>query len=494
MINMNLNTTSFFNSTEVDISSRMNEYLKKNFGYEVEGDFDTLQEAKKSLQAEQLELKDNYMSAKYVENMLMIETITSLLKAHGKDKKAIKEDDGLIKRQDGKYDQADIAHGKDDGKLRLDPATGKYDPDEIRAMQYQQNVADPLNREIDASQKAHTIEVDYDLELDKPKSKNPLLKKHYKEMRKFNVFISMPEWQEGPPDSGFGIWTAKVRGSKKNLLGWLKAWEFDYDKEQLADMGLEEAQLDEFGPDERYLKVGNTTTIANKKTGSVSSNLNLGGDKNVRVNNHFNKDGSQGKVTASGTVGGMKFKASNQANFKTPKASVNGVNIPLNASKKRKVKEEIMTKGGIKVTFNTAIRKIVHLFGTNYLTLAMKKFGINSLDDLETDADKQKFFNYVYSINPKEWGQYRESIKEEDDEEKGPDHYRWKNDSQLAVVIGRIEGAIDELDNAIQYRGENSAEFFNNGDKAGVGGLMGIKQKLEDIHSEWDKNTEYYGM
>ena len=45
---MSLNTTSFFNSNEVHISSRMNEYMKKNFGYEVEGDFDTLQEAKKS--------------------------------------------------------------------------------------------------------------------------------------------------------------------------------------------------------------------------------------------------------------------------------------------------------------------------------------------------------------------------------------------------------------------------------------------------------------
>ena len=87
-----------------------------------------------------------------------------------------------------------------------------------------------------------------------------------------------------------------------------------------------------------------------------------------------------------------------------------------------------------------------------------------------------------------------EMYKRTADAEKGPEHYRWKNDSQLAVVIGRIEGAIDELDNAIQYRGENSAKFFNNGDKAGVGGLMGIKQKLEDIHSEWDKNTEYYGM
>jgi hypothetical protein len=88
----------------------------------------------------------------------------------------------------------------------------------------------------------------------------------------------------------------------------------------------------------------------------------------------------------------------------------------------------------------------------------------------------------------------KEKVTEDDEEEKGPDHYRWKNDSQLAVVIGRLEGAMDELDNAIQYRGENSAKFFNNGDKAGVGNLMGIKQKLEDIHSDWNKNTEYYGM
>jgi hypothetical protein len=117
---------------------------------------------------------------------------------------------------------------------------GEYDKDEIRQMQYQQNVSDPLNRDIEASEKAITIEVDYDLELDKKKN-NPLLKRHHQLMKKFGVFISMPEWQEGPKDSGFGAWTAKVRGSKKNLLGWLKAWNFDYDKEELADMGLGES-------------------------------------------------------------------------------------------------------------------------------------------------------------------------------------------------------------------------------------------------------------
>jgi hypothetical protein len=101
-----------------------------------------------------------------------------------------------------------------------------------------------------------------------------------------------------------------------------------------------ESNINEFGPDERYTKIGNNTMIANKKTGSVSSTLSLGGDKYATVNNHLNRDGSAGKLKVSGTLGGMKFKASNQVNGKTPKASVNGVNMPVNASKKVKMKKE----------------------------------------------------------------------------------------------------------------------------------------------------------
>ena len=112
----------------------------------------------------------------------------------------------------------------------------------------------------------------------------------------------------------------------------------------------ESHELLEFGPAERYIRTGNTITYANSKTGSVRSNLNLGGDKNVRVNNHFNADGSQGQVTATGTVGGMKFKATNQVNGKTPKASVNGVNIPVNASKKVREATEYSDKQ-IKMAF-----------------------------------------------------------------------------------------------------------------------------------------------
>jgi hypothetical protein len=98
--------------------------------------------------------------------------------------------------------------------------------------------------------------------------------------------------------------------------------------------------LNEFGPDERYMKIGNNTMIANKKTGSVSSTLSLGGDKSATVNNHLNKDGSAGKISARGTVGGAKFKASNNINGTAPKASASMNGVTINASKKPKMKKE----------------------------------------------------------------------------------------------------------------------------------------------------------
>ena len=100
-----------------------------------------------------------------------------------------------------------------------------------------------------------------------------------------------------------------------------------------------ETDLNEFGPDERYMKIGNNTMIANKKTGSVSSTLSLGGDKSATVNNHLNKDGSAGKVSARGTINGVKFKASNNITGTAPKASASMNGVTINASKEPKVRE-----------------------------------------------------------------------------------------------------------------------------------------------------------
>jgi len=291
---MNLNTTKFFNSTQVNISSKMNEYLKKNFGYEVEGDIATLQEAKKSLELEQVELKnDGYMNQKYMENMLMIETISSLLKAHGE--KVVSEE------------------------------------------------------------------------------------------------LDLDDFSKKSPES--------ISKQKKSI------------QPTLGDNPL--------GEDEAEMKL----VLRSKR------------DRAHRI-------------------------------------------------------EAVMKKGGY-TDFQDLLTDMMH-----YAQETDKDFGME-LDRAKSEWEDQSEFpnREIDRFGPEEdnYDQPKESIKE-DDEEKGPDHYRWKNDSQLAVVIGRIEGAIDELDNAIQYRGENSAKFFNNGDKAGVGNLMGIKQKLEDIHSDWNKSTEYYGM
>jgi len=299
---MSLNTTKFFNTDEVYISSRMNEYLKKNFGYEVGGDLDTLKEAKESLEVKQQELKNhNYMSDKYMENMLMIETISALLKAHGSDRKS-----SIIEEDDSNSDMSESVNEED---VTLD--------------------------------------------------------------------------NEG------------------NIAGYL-----DY---------IDEC-IDQIGPD-------NVSEMAYRIQNAVDDirtrELNL---KASVIRDKFNENDD----------------------------------------------EELINKVAEWIYHNSSepISEIEYL---------LKKSGAVG--------------DYMDAVS-----ESKEKVTEDDEEEKGPDHYRWKNDSQLAVVIGRLEGAMDELDNAIQYRGENSAKFFNNGDKAGVGNLMGIKQKLEDIHSDWNKNTEYYGM
>ena len=232
---MNLSTNKFFNSTDIHVSSRMNEYLKKNFGYEVEGDIASLKEAKKSLELEQVELKkDGYMNQKYMENMLMIETIGSLLKAH--------------------------------------------------------NETDDINEE----------------------------------------------------------------------------------------------RVDEIVP----LVIGG---LARAAVGAVAKK-------------------------AVGAVGSAASNAVSNA----------AGNSGVNASKKSKGKK------------------------------------LNAV--------------------------------KEDDEEKGPDHYRWKNDSQLSIAKDRLEASMKQLEHAIQYRAENSHLMMRGGDKAGTGDLYNMHDKLKDVLDNWDENTEYYGM
>ena len=74
--------TIFYNTNPVSISTRLNEYMKSNFGYEIESDLQSLREAKSALEAQKRSMSSDMQDRAYVENMLMLETVRALLKAH----------------------------------------------------------------------------------------------------------------------------------------------------------------------------------------------------------------------------------------------------------------------------------------------------------------------------------------------------------------------------------------------------------------------------
>jgi len=281
---MDLNDNKFFNSTDIHVSSRMNEYLKKNFGYAVDGDFETLEEAKKSLQAEQVELKTHqYMSQKYVENMLMIETITSLLKAHGEDTSS-------------SYEQQEVTEEK-----------AEFSDKQIKMA--------------------------------------------------FGI-LNDPRYKDG----NYSGAVATIEKIAKGLSA--------------------------------HPSVANALKRANE---SVEEVVEKKKSKNFYPN----------------------FKETLEA-----------------------------------------------------IDLDLSQTGETTTSDASPETEQVA----------------------EDEEEKGPDHYRWKNDSQLSIAKDRLEASMKQLEHAIQYRAENSHLMMRGGDKAGTGDLYNMHDKLKDVLDNWDENTEYYGM
>ena len=67
----------FFTPTSTRVSSRLNKYMKENFGYEVQGDLKELRAAKARLQE-----MANSGEGNYVETSLMLQTVDALIKAH----------------------------------------------------------------------------------------------------------------------------------------------------------------------------------------------------------------------------------------------------------------------------------------------------------------------------------------------------------------------------------------------------------------------------
>lgn len=281
---MNFNDNKFFNSTDIHVSSRMNEYLKKNFGYVVEGDFETLEEAKKSLQAEQVELRTSqYMSQKYMENMLMIETITSLLKAHGED------------------------------------TTSSYTHQEVT-----EETAEFSDKQIKMA---------------------------------FGV-LNDPRYKDG----NYSGAVATIEKIAKGLS--------------------------------THPSVANALKRANE---SVEEVVEKKKSKNFYPN----------------------FKETLEA-----------------------------------------------------IDLDLSQTGETTTSDASPETEQVA----------------------EDEEEKGPDHYRWKNDSQLSIAKDKLEQTMEELVSAINYREDNKRNLMGNGDKAGSGDLYKMLDTLRELHDNWDENTKYYGM
>lgn len=281
---MNFNDNKFFNSTDIHVSSRMNEYLKKNFGYVVEGDFETLEEAKKSLQAEQVELRTSqYMSQKYMENMLMIETITSLLKAHGED------------------------------------TTSSYAHQEVT-----EETAEFSDKQIKMA---------------------------------FGV-LNDPRYKDG----NYSGAVATIEKIAKGLS--------------------------------THPSVANALKRANE---SVEEVVEKKKSKNFYPN----------------------FKETLEA-----------------------------------------------------IDLDLSQTGETTTSDASPETEQVA----------------------EDEEEKGPDHYRWKNDSQLSIAKDKLEQTMEELVSAINYREDNKRNLMGNGDKAGSGDLYKMLDTLRELHDNWDENTKYYGM
>ena len=124
---------------------------------------------------------------------------------------------------------------------------------------------------------------------------------------------------------------------------------------------------------------------------------------------------------------------------------------------------------------------------------AVAKKAVGAVGGAASNAVSNAAGNSGVNASKKSKGKKLNAVKE-DDEEKGPDHYRWKNDSQLSIAKDRLEASMKQLEHAIQYRAENSHLMMRGGDKAGTGDLYNMHDKLKDVLDNWDENTEYYGM
>ena len=206
-----------------------------------------------------------------------------------------------------------------------------------------------------------------------------------------------------------------------------------------------DSNLKEFGPDERYIKVGNTTGIANKKTGSIVCHTKIGNTK-VSANNHMNADGTQGNINATGKIAGVKVKASNNLKGTNPKLKVNdltveGYNDDEWSDKEKENLEYTVWVGGTEVN-------------DNWLTydeakVLYDKFKAQGYDDIQLDARiKQEIPTDSKLISKEFHGIDWDKINEESEEEKYEKlevAYGHGGEAGLAKALGMTEPQLNDI-------------------------------------------------
>ena len=125
--------------------------MKSNFGYEIDSDLESLREAKIALEEKKRNMRSDYQDRAYIENMLMLETVRVLLKAHLAEKK--KPD----ANGNGIPDYAEDGKGKNDLKKKKKTDEGKYKSDAQRkavhaakAEKTNEKTNDPIGKATDA--------------------------------------------------------------------------------------------------------------------------------------------------------------------------------------------------------------------------------------------------------------------------------------------------------------------------------------------------------
>ena len=138
-------------------------------------------------------------------------------------------------------------------------------------------------------------------------------------------------------------------------------------------MKFNDFKITEYGPHSRYAKVGNTTMRANTRTGKVSANTKAG-NLDLYVDNTLNKDGSQGRGTATYTKDKLKIKHDTRkgasASYKNADGTTMSASDDGKGNKKFKVSEDGRIVKGINTTADV---------GTDEIKKQAAKFG-NSVD------------------------------------------------------------------------------------------------------------------